>query len=183
MVLQTPTLTAEQFDHFTELPENEDKLFEFIGGEIVEVPSNPYVSKLAARVIAKLQLYMDEHDEPGHVTGEAGGYIVSGERYAPDAAYISKERQPKLAEKGYNPNPPEFAVEIVSPNQDWKKFTIKIGNYLAAGTILWVGYPDTKEVAVYRQGQPVKVYGIGDTLELNDLLPGFTLAVAYIFKT
>ena len=44
MVLEISRLTVKQFDEFAALPENDDKLFEFIGGEVVEVPSNPYAS-------------------------------------------------------------------------------------------------------------------------------------------
>jgi Uma2 family endonuclease len=183
MVIVSRTMSVQEFDKFVDQTDNLDRLFEFIGGEIVEVPSNPFVSKLSARMIGRLQLHMDEHDDPGHVTGEAGGYMVSGERYAPDVAYISKMRQPELAKTGYNPNPPELAVEIVSPTDDPDKLMIKIGNYLAAGTLVWVVYPPPKkQVAVYEPGQPVRLLNEQDTLELPDLLPGFTLPVSYIFK-
>ncbi|MDX1993161.1 MAG: hypothetical protein SF029_12280 [bacterium] len=36
MVIETRRMTAEEFDIFAELPENNDKLLEFINGEIVE---------------------------------------------------------------------------------------------------------------------------------------------------
>lgn len=49
----------------------------------------------------------------GYVTGEQGSYIVSGERYAPDVAFILKSRQPQLAKRGYNPNSP---VEVDFPS-------------------------------------------------------------------
>jgi len=76
MAVQSKRYTVEEFDHFVDLPENADKLFEYIGG----------------------------------------GYMVSGERYAPDVAYIAKSRQEKLAERGYNPLPPDLAVEVLSPS-------------------------------------------------------------------
>ena len=61
------------------------------------MPSNPYVSEISALIIFFVQLYLREQGIKGHVTGEAGGYIVSGERYAPDVAFISREKQPELA--------------------------------------------------------------------------------------
>jgi len=45
MVIQTRDYTAKKFDDFVGLPQNRDKLFEFIGGEIVEVPSNETTQK------------------------------------------------------------------------------------------------------------------------------------------
>lgn len=37
-----PKVTVQDFEAFIELPENSDRLFELIGGEIVEVVSNGY---------------------------------------------------------------------------------------------------------------------------------------------
>jgi Uma2 family endonuclease len=173
-------MTVDEFDEFAALPENEDRLFEFIGGEIVEVPSNPYSSYLASRFNRRLAAFVEDHNL-GWVTGEAGGYRVSGERYAPDVAYISKARQPELVREGYNPIPPNLAIEIFSPSDSEKKLRIKLANYLAAGTVVWVAYPETKEIEIYIPGQPYKVVGIDGTLDGGDVLPGFKLAVRDIF--
>lgn len=182
MVLeQTKSLTAEAFERFTELPENADKLFEFIGGEIYEVPSNPHSSKISITIATYLRMYTFSN-RIGHVTGEAGGYWVSGERYAPDVAFISFKRQPKLVKNGYNPNPPELAVEVISPTDSQRKFAIKLANYLAAGTTLWAVYDDDEQIHVYAPGQPVRILGIEDVLEAEDILPGFKLPVKAIFS-
>lgn len=71
------------------------------------MPSNPYSSEIAIQIAFFLKLYLREQGRRGHVTGEAGGYQVMGERYAPDVAFISYERQPELVPTGYNPNPPD----------------------------------------------------------------------------
>ena len=112
--IETPLFTLEQFEAFINMPENTDKVFEFIAGEIVEVPSNPYVSAISAQIIFLIKLFLHQHKIKGHVTGEAGGYMVAGERYTPDVAYISYEKQPQLAKSGYNPNPSDLAVEVIS---------------------------------------------------------------------
>src|SRR5829696_4954055 len=100
MTIQERFYTVEEFEAFTELPENVDSLFEFIGGEIFEVPSNPLVSKFASRMNLYIGMYLLQNNI-GHLTGESGGYMVSGERYAPDVAFISYEKQPELASQGY----------------------------------------------------------------------------------
>jgi hypothetical protein len=96
-------VTLEGFEHFINLPENSEKLFEYLGGEMIEVPSNAYFSNLAVRVILHLGPFVEEH-ELGHVTTEQGGYMVNGQRFAPDVAFISYKCQPELAHVGYNPN-------------------------------------------------------------------------------
>ncbi len=175
-------LSAEEFDRLVDLPENADRLLEYIGGEVFDVPSNAYVSEIAATIISYLKPYLRDHGIKGHVTGEAGGYKVSGERYAPDVAYISAARQPELAKTGYNPNPPELAVEVVSPSDLEEKLTIKVANYLAAGTLVWLVRCEEKQVEVYPPGQPVKILGMDGTLDGGDVLPGFTLKVSQIFE-
>lgn len=180
MVMEKKRLTVEEFDEFVNLPENDDKLFEYIGGEVYEVPSNPYSSEIAMRILVFIGMYLMQNDR-GHLTGEQGGYWVSGERYAPDVAFISYKRQPDLAKTGYNPKPPEFAIEVFSPTDSEKRLSTKIGHYLAVGTLVWVVYPEDQEVVVFAPGQPPQTLGINDTLDGGSILPGFRLAVRDIF--
>ena len=133
-----PRMTVTDFDTWADLPENQERRLEYVGGQIIEVPSNPYVSMIAVRIIGFLLDYLKAHDI-GWVTGEGGGYMVAGERYAPDVAYISRARQPQLARKGYNPNPPDLAVEVISDPDNREEQTalrVKITNYLAAGVVV-----------------------------------------------
>ena len=175
--------TAEEFDSFIELPENAERLWEFIAGEIVEVPSNPYVSKIAAKIIILLGIYLMQH-KLGHLTGEAGGYMVAGERYAPDVAFVSYEKQPSLVKEGYNPNPPDLAVEVISSDSSTErdKLRIKITNYLSVGTIVWVVKPEDKLIEVHEAGKKVRIFREKDTVSGGELLPEFSMKVADVFE-
>ncbi len=183
MTTQEQFLTVEQFDGWVNAPENADKLFEFIGGEIVEVPSNPYVSKIAGLILTFINMYLFQHDI-GHVTGKGGGYMVSGERYAPDVAFISYTRQKELATSGYNPNPPELAIEVVSSEskQELETLTTKVTNYLAAGAVVWVVRPERKQINVHKTGEKLHRFREKDTNTGGGVLPGFMLELARIFK-
>lgn len=175
--------TLEEFDAFVQRPENVDKLFEFIGGEIVEVPSNPYASKIAGKIFGELYIYLKTNDL-GHLTGEAGGYMVSGERFAPDVAFISYERQPELVGQGYNPNPPELAVEVISDAsnaEEQRRLRFKLISYLTAGVIVWVVNTDERLIEVHQSGQPSQELDERDILQAETVLPGFVLAVRDIF--
>jgi len=181
MIVQTRPMTVEEFDTFADLPENSEKILEFVAGEIVEVPSNAYVSYIVGRIFRRIANFVEERSL-GYTTGEAGGYMVAGERYAPDVAYISKERQPELAKEGYNPNAPDLVVEVDFPSTFQPRVLMhKLVNYRLAGTIVWIACPEAKEVEIYVPGQPVKILGINDTLDGGKALPGFKLAVKEIF--
>lgn len=181
MLQLTRHSTVEEFEQFVEQPENADRLFEYIGGEIVEVPSNLYASLISSRILGFIFMYLLQHDI-GYVSGEAGGYMVSGERYAPDVGFISKAKG-AVAQRGYNPTPPDLAVEVDFPSTDESRrsLRIKIGNYIAAGTVVWVVDAEQKQVEVYIPGQPVRVFTGKETLDGGEILPGFTLAVKDIF--
>jgi Uma2 family endonuclease len=183
MAVQIQRMTVEEFDVFTDLPENADRLFEFIGGEVVEVPSNAYASEIGVNIAFFIKLHLRQNNLPGHVTGEHGGYKVSGERYAPDVAYVSAERQPVLDKQGYNSIAPDLAVEVDFPSSVKSKenLMVKVANYLAAGTVVWVVFPERKEVEVYAPGQPVRIFGVDDTLDGGNVLPGFKLPVKDVF--
>lgn len=180
MAIQKLT-TLEEFEAFVALPENSDKRFELVNGEIIEVPSNAYSSKIAMFIVAALLWFLRDRDW-GHVTGEQGGYIIAGQPFAPDVAYISRERQPELLEEGYNPNAPEFAVEVVSPSDRMEKLEEKLAVYAEAGVVTWVIFPKRERVEVRVPGQPVKVAGIDDTVDAGDVLPGFKMAVRDFLK-
>jgi Uma2 family endonuclease len=181
MVLQTRFVTIEEFERFIQLPENRDRNFEYIGGEIVEVVSNPLSSNLAVRVSTFVGMYLLKNDI-GHLTGADGGYIVSGERYIPDVGFITYARQPELDYfDGYIQNAPDLAVEVLSPANEDDVMTIKVGNYLAANTIVWLFRPLEQQVAVFVPGQPVKVMSTDGVLDGGTILPGFTLNIADIF--
>ncbi|MBI5960409.1 MAG: Uma2 family endonuclease, partial [Chloroflexi bacterium] len=95
--------------------------------------------------------------------------------------YISKARQPHPSHDAYNPNPPELAVEVLSPTDSPAQLRFKIASYLAVGTLVWVINPEEKHVEIYTPGEhPVRVDEDG-RLDGANVLPGFTLAVKDIF--
>jgi Uma2 family endonuclease len=175
--------TAEEFDIFIEQPENAERLWELIAGEIFEVPSNPYVSAIAAKIIILIGIYLLKN-KIGHLTGEAGGYMVAGERYAPDVAFISYEKQPQLVKIGYNPNPPDLAVEVISSDssEERDKLRIKITNYLSVGTVVWIVKPEDKLIELHQAGKAVIIFREADTINGGDILPDFKMKVADVFE-
>lgn len=181
MVLRTPPLTTAAFDRFVKLPENAGRNFELIAGEIVEkMVSSPRSSAIGALMAGLIAVHVRQRDL-GRVTGADGGYVVGKEKYIPDAAFISKARQPVQPDEAYNPLAPDLAIEVLSPSDDDEDVRLKIANYVAAGTVVWVFDPDRKRIEIYRNGQPPEVLGIEDPLDGGDILPGFKVDIKDIF--
>jgi Uma2 family endonuclease len=181
MVVQSRPTTVEEFERIAALPENADKRFEFIAGEIIEVVSNNYASMIAYAIGAEIRVYT-KNNSLGWVTGADGGYWVSGERYMPDVGFISKVRQPQPSHDTWNPNAPDLAVEVVSPTDLKKHITDKVGNYIAAGTVVWLIYPEDKEARIFVPGKPVQIIKLDGILDGGSIFPGFKLSMKDIFK-
>ncbi len=181
MAVQTPRTSVEEFERFVAQPENADRHFEFIGGEIVEVVSNPRSSAMAYNVGFFIKLYLREHDIAGIVTGADGGYQIGSERYIPDVAYVSAERQREVSDQAYSPVPPDLAVEVLSSSNEADNMRFKVVNYLRASTTVWVVDPVRQVVEVFVPGQPPQRLGLADTIDGGAILPGFRLPVKEIF--
>ncbi len=56
-MLKVQPMTKEQFYEFALRPENRDRNFEYIAGEIVEVVSNGKSSRKGLTLVAEVQVY------------------------------------------------------------------------------------------------------------------------------
>jgi Uma2 family endonuclease len=65
---------------------------------------------------------------------------------------------------------------------------LKVEKLLEGGvSIVWVVYPNRQQVEVYHAGQayqagPVQTLGLADSLDGEDVIPGFKLTVAALFE-
>lgn len=184
MTLQDRFITVEDFEAFIKRPENADKRFEYIGGEIVEkMVSNDIASAIAAKIIGLLYVYLS-HNDIGQLLTADGGFMVQGERYIPDVSFITYQKHPELLGVAYRPQPPDLAVEVVSSERksENETLTVKVQNYLTAGTVVWVVRPEKRQIEVFEPGKPALILRKGDTLKGGTLLPNLELKIDTIFK-
>jgi Uma2 family endonuclease len=175
------SLSLDEFERIALLPENAARRLEYIAGRMVELVSNHESSRLGMYIGGRMSVVAEDNDL-GFVTGADGGYRVNGERYIPDAAFISKTRQPVPSKLSYNPLAPDIAVEVLSPTDDPDDVRDKIVNYLIAGTVVWFVNPEKKHITIYAPGQNPHTLTITDTLEGGALLPGFSLLLRTLFN-
>jgi Uma2 family endonuclease len=178
MVIQTKRYTVEEFEAF--LDANDGK-YELVGGEIIELGSNAYSSSISAEIVFHLKSFLRENNLQGHVTTEAGLYRVGDSVYAPDVAYLSFEKQARLDKESANHQPPELAIEVISPNDRPAILSLKIVNYLNAGVVVWAIDPENRNATVYIPGRDGVVIDVDGVLDGGDILPGFKLLLKHIF--
>ena len=165
-------MSLEEFQRWAELPENADQEYELINGEIVEVtPARTSHSELEHILAFAVRLYCQQQHLPCHTSGGDGSYGILGNVIAPDFAY----KQTPMSDLYPDPEPPLWAVEIVSPTDKAKAIRDKREIYRQAGILYWEMYPQSRSVDVYAPGEPVRTVGIDDVLDGGAVLPGFTL--------
>lgn len=183
MLGQERKLTLGEFHAFSELPENRDRLFELINGEIVEKMASFEPSEMALLIARFLLNYLDENPI-GRVSGADGSYILSpGDEVMPDVGYISKLRMPEKPPRQVLMSP-DLAVEVKSPTDSIRAVRDKAALYLAHGTqIVWLVFPETQRVEVYTADGEILDVSISGTLDGGTVLPGFTLEVRRLFAS
>jgi Uma2 family endonuclease len=77
----------------------------------------------------------------------------------------------------------DLTIEVASPSDRPHELLEKVAQYLAAdGRLVWVVYPDEREVRVFEASGAMRILKESDTIDAPDLLPGFSAPVARFFE-
>ena len=73
-------------------------------------------------------------------------------------------------------------MEVNSPSDRASEVLAQVHLWLATGCrMVWVVDPPSKTVYVYRGPTQASIFKLGDTLNGEDVIPGFSLPVADVF--
>jgi Uma2 family endonuclease len=183
MAVGKKLMTVEEFERFADAPENADRRFELIDGEIVELSPTELHGLIVVIISSGIFVYLQQNPI-GRVTVETRHRMPDDRHNAriPDVSFTSNERLLALVEKGSVPQMPDLAVEVKSPDDSLKGLREKAAYYLANGSrMVWLVQPEKRLIDVYVQDGDIQVLTERDTLEGGDVLPGFSLAVRAVF--
>ena len=180
---RTRLMTA---DELLDMPDDGWR-YELIRGELIRMsPAGNRHGKFAMRMGTPLGVYVEDNDL-GEVYAAETGYFLAFDPdtvRAPDVSFISRERLDEIGETdGYWPDAPGLAVEVISPNDRYTEVEAKVLDWLDAGTrMVIVVNPRTRTVRVYRSPSDVTDLTMDDTIDGADVVPGWRLPVARIFR-
>ncbi len=103
--------------------------------------------------------------------------------YVPDVVYVSFARMPPgdARVNQYVRTAPDLVVEVLSRNQNAKRFAQKLGFYLRHGVrLVWVVDAREETITVFSPDHDDVTLRVGDRLDGGAVLPGFRVAVAEI---
>ena len=185
-VRSVANLTAEEFFEFARRPENAERRFELDEGVVVEMTNPKKLHGVVCGNATFLLITYARQIGRGQVASNESGVILGRAPdtvRGPDVAYYAERRSRReLEDEGCATTPPVVAIEVLSPDDRWRRVHRKIEQYLRAGVrMVWVLDPHTAEVTVHSPGAAVEGFGPEDILTGGDELPGFECRVSELF--
>lgn len=173
--------TVDEFEEFIARPQNSDRYFELINGEIVEKLPTERHGYISVNITTELRLWVKKTGK-GRVVVEVRHQNPADTHNArqPDISYYADTSRP-IVEKGAVHQMPDLAIEIKSPDDSYKKLRAKADYYLANGAkAVWLIYLEKRMVEVLTPDD-FQFVRAGEILDGGDLLPGFSMKVDDIF--
>lgn len=178
-------MTAEEFFEWDNRPENANRQFELVRGEVIELPVPTKIhGRVCISVAYALEGYVRQRGF-GYVTGNDAGVILDRDPdtvRGPDVALYEDANSFEELHPKYGEVPPRLVVEVLSPGDVYKRVTKKLKDYLRAGIpLVWVVDFEEKTVTVHRNGRAPQEYIAADEITGEDVLPGFVCKVSDFF--
>lgn len=177
-------MTAEEL---LRLPDDEWR-YELVEGRLVRMSLIGWGhGQVVMALLRAVKGFVEEH-HLGEVFATVTGFCISpeGERdtvLAPALAYVRAGRALAARTQGYPHLAPDLVAEVVSPSQGRSEMGVKAQRWLSAGVqLVWIVEPETRSVDVWRGGRLVNILTVEGELTGEDVLPGFVVAVADLFR-
>lgn len=173
------SITVDEFEAFITRPENRDRLFELIEGEIVEKMPTQLHGYVALQFGIEVGLYLREHP--------IGNAFVEA-RYRP-VDDTKNDRLPdisicltsEIVSQDATPGMPDIAIEIQSPDDNPRDMIQKAYFYLDNGAKMVILVMTATRQVMRITASEMLTFNETDTFDCGDLLPGFRLLIRKIF--
>jgi Uma2 family endonuclease len=154
------------------------------GLPVVRDPSGGPHDVVCARVIGAISAHAPTR-AGGWVLASSAGFLVARDPdrvLSPDAAYVSRERMPRVPRRGFMECAPDLVVEVRSPDDAARAPVERCALWIAHGCLLaWAIDPQERHVTVLRPGAPAAALGPGEVLTGDPVLSHLRLPVTDLF--
>jgi|SRR5262245_25658560 len=161
-----------------------DKQVELVRGVlVVREPPGFVHGDVALRLAVRLANHVDQHGLGSVLAAETGFKLQSNPDTvrAPDVAFLRTERVPDPRPEGYLATAPDLVVEVLSPGDRPGEVLAKVGDWLEAGArLVWVIDPRRRLARIYRQDGTEAVVLEHESLDGEDVVPGFNSVLTSI---
>jgi Uma2 family endonuclease len=174
-----PLVTPEEFEKLAD-----NSRFELVNGRLKERHMGSISSWVGGILYARLLEYVTAK-RYGWVFPSDAGYdcFPRGNVRFPDVSAVRYGRIPnEELPPGHIKLSPDFAAEVVSPNDKAGELEEKLHDYRDAGVgLVWVIYPSTRTARALRPDRTTTEYGEDDVMPGEAVLPGFSVRLGDLF--
>jgi Uma2 family endonuclease len=180
--LLPPPITVEEFDEMGERANG----YELIDGRLREKGMGAESSDTECELIYLMKNWLRQYPL-GRVYGSECMYRCFPRNpnrvRKPDVSFVRTERLPGgRSPRGILEVAPDFAAEVLSPNDKAVELSEKLADYHSAAIpLVWVLNPDLRTVQVRTTDGVIREFGAGEELTGDPVLPGFRVRVADLF--
>ncbi|MFM1841795.1 MAG: hypothetical protein RLZZ490_528 [Cyanobacteriota bacterium] len=173
-------------DAFMGLSEDEQH-YELVNGEIVKMGNSGALHGYVCSLLVAALINYIMPKKLGVILDSSTAFTMkNANKRSPDIAFLTKERLQGLTTlpSGYLDGAPDLIVEVLSPGNTVEEIDGKLIDYFDNGAqLVWVINPLQHYALVYRCAQePDRLLKGGDTLDGEDVIVGFSLPIADLFK-
>ena len=180
--VSTMLMTVEEFLN-TDVPDGKAEL---VRGELRVTPPPGAPHGVAGMNLVLLLADHVRARKLGRVFGDSFGYVLTQLPHTvrvPDASFVRADRLPA---EGIGPGlltfAPDLAIEVLSPSESASELEEKLTDYAIAGVpLIWVIDSKRRTVRIMNATRPVRWLTETDSLDGEDVVPGFTCRVEEIF--
>jgi Uma2 family endonuclease len=154
--------------------------YELVDGQIRVSPAGYLHGRVCMSLGSRLTVFVGERGLGDVLDSSTGFRLPGGNVRLPDVCFVAKGRFVGDPE-GFGDVAPDLAVEVLSPYDRSRQVLDKVGEYLQAGVrLVWVIDPKRRTAAVYKSLTDVRTLGPDDSLDGEDVLPGFRCRLAEV---
>lgn len=171
-------------DDFRSIPEVRPAL-EYFGGRVIQKVSPKLPHSIIQLELGVVLLTYSRAKQLGRAYSELR-CTFRGDSHVFDLCFFSQDRLPdptSPADRDQIEVPPDLAIEILSPGQTVGELKRKLRSAIRRGVrVGWLVDEARRHVHVLRSGRKPRVLEIGDVLDGEDVLPGFSLSLDEMFS-
>jgi Uma2 family endonuclease len=177
-------VTPEQFDALC--TKNPDLRLELTPSRelIVMAPAGGESSEKNADLVTDVNIW-NRQTNLGRVFDSSGGYnfeALGGGKPSPDVSWIEKSRLEGVSIVKFIPVVPDFVIELRSATDNLKPTQNKMTVYQRLGVRMGLLIdPQKKRVEIYRPGQAIEILEAPQSIDCNEVMPGFILDMSRIW--
>lgn len=182
-MVTTKLMTAEDLEAMS----SGSYRYELIRGELHRMSLTGFRhAAIVRRIAVPLALYVEQHNLGEVLVGDPGFVLARDPDsvLGPDIAFVRVDHVPPEDEQPrFMRGAPDLAIEVVSPSDGRGEIAEKLAIYRAAGVpLVWVCDPGRRVVRVHTTSGPPTELGADQVLNGGEVIPGFQLRLASIFR-